>query len=57
MEGQGDKGLVATRDNPCRASHTNKAGRVLAICLVLMLDPTLAMEGKYENVDATWGLL
>lgn len=57
MEGQGGKGLVANRDNPCRASHTNKAGRVLANCLLFMLNPTLVMRGKYENVDATWGLL
>lgn len=37
MEGEGDKGLVANRDNPCCASHTNKAGRTLLIAFYLCL--------------------
>lgn len=55
MEGHVDKGLVANRDNPCRACHANKAGRGLANCLLFMIIPNICYERKYEN--ATWELL
>lgn len=43
-EGQGDKGLVAHWDNAWCASHTNKAGRARANCLLFMLNATLLWE-------------